>query len=228
MSCVGVFHTSSVEQERSLSCSQSTSRRICLLASCIVLFGLIGCSSGPSALKPPGLDPEYAAEQAIAQYDKDGDGALSLQELEACPGLLAAIEVYDQDGDEKISQEEIAKRLEIFVREGVTLARLAARVRLDNKPLGGATVKFIPESYLGDEIKTAIGTTRKGGSASMAVPDEDLPENQKGIRGIHPGTYRVEITHPEIDVPAKFNTNTTLGYETTPGNPYATFELQSR
>ena len=164
----------------------------------------------------------------MALYDKDGDQKLSESELQASPGLLMSINTYDTDGDQVISQEEITTRLQKFVEYGVALLRLSASVTLDGRPLGGATIRLVPEPYLGDELKAAIGTTRSKGSASMAVPDEDLPENQKGIRGIHAGTYRVEITHPEKTIPAKYNTETTLGYEATPGNPYATFNLKSR
>ena len=189
---------------------------------------MIGCGGGPAALRPPALDPEQAAAEAIALYDTDGDEQLSESELEACPGLKLASKAYDLDGDSAISQAEIAARLQRFIDRGVALYQLSARVRLDNKPLASAAVRFVPEPYLGEEIKVATGTTRPGGSASMAVPDEDLPKNQQGIRGIHAGTYRVEVTHPEIAIPAKYNTETTLGYETTPGNPYAKFNLSTR
>ena len=193
-----------------------------------VVVGIAGCSGRPPALRPPDLDPESAAKVAIALYDKDGDGILSSTELEACPGMLESLTTYDRDSDEKISQEEIVQRLQRFVARGVSLSRVAASVRLDGGPLGGATIRFIPEQYLGDEIKRATGVTRRQGSATMAVAVEDLPENQKGIRGVHSGTYRVEITHPEISIPAKYNTETTLGYETKPGEPYVSFELKSR
>jgi hypothetical protein len=192
---------------------------------CVLLFG---CSGGVTALKPPVLDPKSAAKGAIGCYDKDGDGNLSLLELEACPGILESIAIYDLNNDKIISQEEIAQRLEKFVNRSVALARLSATVRFNNRPLGGASIRFIPETYLGDEIKPALGQTRQKGSATMAVADGDLPENQRGIRGIHTGTYRVEITHPEVKIPAKYNTETELGYETTPGNPYAKFDLKSR
>ena len=195
----------------------------------VCLFAMfVGCNGGLSALEPPELDPESAAQEAMALYDKDGDHALSKSELEACPGLAASLKVYDSDKDGMISQQEIVKRLERFVTRGIALARLSVTVTLDKKPLANATVRFVPEPYLGEEIKPASGTTRKRGSATMAVADEDLPENQKGIKGIHAGTFRVEITHPQKKIPAKYNTDTKLGYETTPGNPYASFKLKSR
>ncbi len=189
---------------------------------------LIGCSGRHSALHPPDLDPKAAADQAMILYDNDGDRKLSSEELSASPGLASSVQIYDQDSDGMISDTEIANRLQKFVKRGIALARLSATVTLDNKPLGGAKIRFVPETYLGEDIKIATGTTRKRGSATMAVADEDLPENQQGIRGIHAGTYRVEITHPEMELPAKYNSATTLGYETTPGNPYASFHLKSR
>ena len=161
-------------------------------------------------------------------YDTDGDRKLSATELEASPGLSASLATYDTDGDGMISEAEIAARLQQFVDTNVALNRLSAEVTLDGRPLGDAEVRFVPEVYLGEQIRPASGKTRKGGTASMAVADEDLPENQKGIRGIHAGTFRVEITHPEREIPAEYNTQTTLGYETTPGNPYAEFHLKSR
>ena len=194
----------------------------------LLILVVVGCSGGPAALEAPDLDPADAAQGAIALYDKDGDGKLSSEELQACPGILVSLELYDQDGDGFVSQEEIAQRLQKYVDGKVTLARVSARVSLNKKPLADATVRFIPESYLGEAIKPASGVTRKRGSATMAVAKEDLPEEMHGILGIHPGTYRVEITDPDGKVPAKYNTETTLGYETTPGNPYATFDLKSR
>ena len=33
------------------------------------------------------------------------------------------------------------------------------------------------------------------------------------MRGVYGGTYKIEITHPNVQVPAKYNTSTTLGEE---------------
>jgi hypothetical protein len=210
------------------SACQAASVRIRLIALSVICAGVPGCSSGPPALRSPVLDPESAAEEAVALYDKDGDGILTADELKACPGILVSLEIYDQDGDGGVTESEIVARLSGFVERNVALSRLSATVRLDRRPLGGATIRLVPEPYLGEEIRQAVGTTRKGGSGSVAVADEDLPDNQKGIRGIHSGTYKVEITHPTISIPTKYNTETTLGYETRPGDPYVTFELKSR
>jgi hypothetical protein len=54
-----------------------------------------------------------------------------------------------------------------------------------------------------------------------------LPENVRTMKLLQYGTYKVRITHPKIQLPAKYNTETTLGYETKMGSPFATFALTS-
>ena len=193
------------------------------------LFSLAcGCSGRPPALSPPGINPSYAADEAIALYDQDGSDDLSEEELRACPGMLVALETYDTNGDGKISREEIEARLQKFVESKVALTQLVAVVRLGKRPLSGATVRFVPEAFLGDSIKPATGVTGKSGGAMMDVADSDLPSNQAGLVGIQFGTYRVEITHPEESIPSRYNTNTELGYDTLPGAISVAFDLKSR
>jgi len=195
---------------------------------CLAFLSILtGCSNGPPALRAPYLDPESAAADAIELYDKDGDGQLSVAELEDCSGILASISAYDKNGDEQVSAEEIAQRLQTFVDSKVAIGRLIVSVRLDGSSLEGATIRFIPEDYLGDEIKPAMGQTNGSGTAAMAVAKEDLPESQKELVGVHFGTYRVEITHPSISIPAKYNTESTLGFEPAPASIRAKFELSS-
>ena len=54
------------------------------------------------------------------------------------------------------------------------------------------------------------------------------PPPRKGLIGIHYGTYKIVITHPSVQIPAKYNSQTTLGYETQRGNPDFRVELKSR
>ncbi len=76
----------------------------------------------------------------------------------------------------------------------------------NGKPLVGATVKFVPESFLGSELKTAEGTANAHGAARLKVPGSPNP-------GVSPGFYRVEITNEGERIPARFNTETQLGQE---------------
>ena len=50
-----------------------------------------GCSSGPQRLKPPKIDVNKAATQAMELYDTNHDGKLSQEELAKCPGVLAVV-----------------------------------------------------------------------------------------------------------------------------------------
>ncbi len=187
-----------------------------------------GCSRGPAAVKPPYIDPAEASRQAIELYDTDHNGVLSDKELEACPGILMHRDLYDADHDGKISREEIEDRIRKLRASKVGLTRLGVQIRLDGRPLSGATVKLIPEKYLGSDVKAAIGVTGASGGASLSIPPEDLPAAQHGLTGVHYGTFKVEITHPSIKIPAKYNAQTTLGYETERGNPFVEFDLKSK
>jgi hypothetical protein len=81
---------------------------------------------------------------------------------------------------------------------------------------------------LGDEVKEAWGTSNARGIATMDIKDSDLPESDHGLLGVHYGTYKIEVTHPDKPIPAKYNTQTTLGYETEKGNPDFNVDMKSR
>ena len=196
------------------------------IAGFIVATCLSGCSRGPSRVTPPQIDPERAATEAIRLYDTDKDGSLNAAEMAKCPGMLAEIKSYDRDGNGLVSREEIAARIKDLRSHGVGLTRLNCDVTVNGRGLKDATVEFEPEPYLGDEIQAAKGVTDADGVAQMAIPDDKLPADQQGLKAIHYGTYKVRITHPKTKLPAKYNTETTLGYESRPGDPFATYSLK--
>jgi hypothetical protein len=187
---------------------------------------LVGCSRGPSRIKPPDIDPEDSADEAIGLYDADKNGALSKAEMEKCPGMLAEIKSYDADSNGSVSRDEIAARIIELRKHGVGLTRLNCNVSVNGRGLDNATIQFEPEPYLGQEIKAAHGVSNERGVAQMAIPAEELPADQRDLKAIHYGTYKVRISHPTIKLPAKYNTDTTLGYESRPGDPHATFTLK--
>jgi hypothetical protein len=196
----------------------------CLLFASVYL---LGCSGGPSRVEPPDVDPEAAAAEALELYDTDNNGTLNETELAGCPGMLAARGAYDADTSGEITAEEIAERLEALHKYGVGLTRLQCEVRLNGRPLAGAEVEFEPEAYLGDEMLPAYGTTNDRGLAQMAIPAESLPSEQQRLKAIQYGTYKVRITHPQTALPARYNAETTLGYETRAGDPFASFSLRA-
>lgn len=173
------------------------------LISIAAVVPMIGClnSRAPSSIPTPTVDPSAAAARAIEQYDRNADGRLDETELAACPGLLAVKTRYDSNKDGAISADEIAAVLKSMYGVGVGLTSVNCTVLRGGQPLVGATVKFVPEPFLGGTITPAAGTTNANGLATVAIPDDQLPANQRGLRSMQPGIYRVEISHPSIKQP---------------------------
>lgn len=160
----------------------------------------------PRRLLPPKIDPATAGAKAIEMFDADGDGKLSGAELDKCPGLKAAIAQVDPSGKGEITAEMIAARIKAWQDSRIGRMTTACRVMHNGKPLAGAEVKFVPEKFLGENFKTAIGITNADGAAMLLIPGERIP-------GLAPGFYRVEITKNGENIPAKYNTETILGQE---------------
>lgn len=78
----------------------------------------------------------------------------------------------------------------------------------------GAEVVFEPEAFLGDLVEVGTGTTDLEGTAEMVA--EDIVKEDPTLRGIRASLYKVRITHPDVDLPAKYNTETTLFFENSP------------
>lgn len=197
-------------------------RRICLLISAIAA---LGCSNAPDRFEAPSVDVEAASVEAMKLYDANGDGALDKEELVKAPGILARIEAYDLNRNEKVEAAEIKTQLSrLLNRTGGT--QLSALVLYKGRPMQGATIVMEPEPYLGGQIQKAEAVSDGAGVAELAIPPEYTPEHLRRLKTVHYGTFKVRITHPTISLPAKYNSETTLGYETEPGKPTVTFNLQ--
>jgi len=162
----------------------------------------------------------------MEMYDTNHDGKLSPEELAKCPGVLVSIERYDSNHDKMIDQEEFSAHLTNLLKNKTGATQLACNVSYQGNPLAGATVVLEPEPYLGKEIQSAEGVTTNAGIADVGMPPDKAPAALKSIKLIQYGTFKVRITHPTIKLPAKYNTETTLGYETIPGEPSASFVLK--
>jgi hypothetical protein len=193
---------------------------------CCLAAGVFGCSQGPTRVPAPSINPIAAAEQALELYDVDHDGALNEKELAQCPGILQRLTTYDQNENHRVDREEIVDRIANWVKSRIGLTQVISTVTYQGKPLAGATIVFEPEPYLGSDVKVAQGLTNAQGLVQMAIAAENLPEQVRKRSLMQCGTYKVRITHPSIKLPTKYNTETTLGYETTLGNPYAEFSLK--
>ena len=72
---------------------------------------------------------------------------------------------------------------------------------------------FEPEQFMGGAVHPASGVTQ-GGSARIDVADEHRPD--PNAHGVQNGHYLVRISYKRGDeelIPAKYNTETTLGCE---------------
>ncbi len=171
-----------------------------------------GCSDVPKPPPPPKFDPSAAAQAALVLYDADHDGKLDAKELEASPPLramLAAIKEREPGHDDALSAADIAARLRKWLQSGTTLMGGSATVLLDDRPLGGATVTFEPEPWLGTSYRTHSGTTNASGVAMMNASLANFP-------GIYVGLYRVKISKlvgGQETVPTRYNEKTVLGLE---------------
>ncbi len=194
----------------------------------IVIFGWVGCSGRPARIDAPTWNPEGMADQAIADLDRNGDGNLSKEELKAAPGLEYCARLIDEKGnsDGSLSRDEIAARIGLYREMKVALVPFDCTVTFNKLPLEGAKVRLVPEPFLGQILEPLESTSNKQGRVEFSA--EDIP-----MSVIPVGIYRVEITSPNVEIPAKYNTKTTLGVEvsamTDPYHPgRVTFNLQKK
>jgi hypothetical protein len=175
-----------------------------------VLF-LGGCSGAASPVSQPDWDPSGISEKAMELFDSDGDGFLAGDELTKSPGLLAGLDVIDTDDDQKVSAAEIVARFDLYESKRLGLRDRRFRVTYNGKPLADANVKLVPEPFLEGVIEPATGVSRHDGTL---VPNAGVD----GLPGLRPGYYRIEVTSDKIKLPAKYNSETILGAEVSPGN----------
>jgi hypothetical protein len=156
---------------------------------------------------PPGIS-STAGPDAVAMFDADKDGRIDGAELDKCPGLKAALSRVDP-ANQGVTADMIAARIKAWKDCKVGRMSVSCRVTHNGQPLAGAEVKFVPEKFLGAEIKPATGKTDQNGMAMMSVQTKGPGDPP----GVPPGFYRVEVTSPSLNIPAKYNTETTLGQE---------------
>lgn len=168
-----------------------------------------GCSHGPAPLPQPKVDPAEAGRLALEQYDSKKTGKISGADLDACPSIKSIADQLAGGGGRGITADMIAARISQW--HDMPLARLTpyVLVKHNGTPLARAVVTLVPEKFLGPNMKPGTGTTDDSGNAMPSVPSE----GSNDFGGMPPGFYRVEITKPGENIPAKYNTDTTLGVE---------------
>jgi hypothetical protein len=170
---------------------------------------LNGCFGGQSRIPAAEWDPESMADKAMADLDKDGDGQLSEEELNAAPGLKDCLKRIDEDGNGMLSRQEVLDRIALYKEMRVGLTAFSCMVTKNKRPLANATVRLVPEPFLGGVPKVSTGTSSRSGHVQLIAEGEDVPAAAVGM-------FRVEITSTDTEIPAKYNTETTLGVEVAP------------
>jgi hypothetical protein len=180
---------------------------VCGLALAGVLAVAGSCSRRPPRIYAPTIDAAAAGARAMEMYDANKDGKLSGEELDKCPGLKAGM------GGGEVTAEAITARILAWQRSRLGRLPIGCTVLHNGQPLEGAEVKFVPEEFLGEAMQqsaVATGKTDQNGATPLSV---GVSGKQFDPEGVPPGLYRVEITKPGLDIPAKYNTQTVLGHE---------------
>jgi hypothetical protein len=176
-----------------------------------VFFLAVGCSK--SGLTVPKVDAEAAAKQALAEYDRNHDNYLDAEELERCPALKHCLKAADKDRDGRLSRQEIADHIATYYQTATARIVISCQVRLNGKPLPGARVTYVPEKFLGPDIKPASGVSDRTGRLDLQTEGSETP-------GMHCGLFRVQISKKDASgrelLPKRYNTATTLGREVAP------------
>jgi hypothetical protein len=194
-----------------LGCQPRPWTGACSAALLIAASAGCGGSSKPSAAS---VDPEAAAGRAVELYDANSDGGIDAQEAASkCPPLAGAFAKFDADSDGKVTSAEISARLGTLSRAAVGVV---CTVTQNGRPLEGAVLKLRPAEMFDDSLLPAQGTTDSLGRATPTVGDEHLPAKLAGMSLMYPGLYHAEITHPQMEIPARYNTATELGCEVDP------------
>jgi len=194
---------------------------VAVLAS-VSLTVVAGCDFGSRRIRPPSVNAATAAQAAMKEYDADGDGKIIGAELDKCPALKSVAKAGDRKGidpkGEGITAENLQAAIGQWQIRGVGRLTYSCMVLKNGQQLQKATVKFVPEKFLGADYPVAIGTTNKEGAVAMSVPNVS-PE------GVAVGFYRVEITKDGENIPAQYNTETTLGVGIIRSQPDGSIEV---
>lgn len=176
---------------------------------------LCGCDGRPARVYQADVDTAAVAASIRQDHDRDESGGISKDEIRPLAAIAGSFEQYDRDNDGQLTEDEIAERLaaEVFDPRKALL-QASCIVKKDGRPIAGAQVRLVPLSYFADHIPPAQGVSDSRGVAVLALDEKDLPAGAPHVKGlIRPGLYRVEVTHPSIAIPTKFNSASALSVE---------------
>jgi hypothetical protein len=157
----------------------------------------------------------------MAEYDMDKNGALSRTELKGSPPLEECLARCHRDAKDEISADELKARLERVFDPRTAVVSASCVVRRNGQPFSGANVRFVPLPLFGKSLPVGTGVTDVNGFAMIGAAPEDLPSSAPKVALMTPGLYLVEVTHPSVEIPEKYNRQTVLGKEVSKETVYA-------
>ena len=172
--------------------------------------------AGNGGNRTSGISNYNSTNQTGVIYSRTGLAAASIHDGLSNTYLLGEAFMssgyYNQPGWPSNDQGWTVGRDSDTIRH-TDIARVAVpvEVTLDGAPLAGARVLFDPEPFLGPQVKPAAGTTSSGGGTVVSVAAEDLDDAR--FPGTACGWYKIRITSDSHEIPARYNTETTLGCE---------------
>jgi len=157
------------------------------------------------------MDPKAVTDAALAEYDSNKDGTLDAKELARCPGLKS---LAGKIGKTSLSTDDLSNRFTTLANYPEQLIAHSLIIMMDGSGLPDAEVTLVPEKFMGEGRKPIKATTdRLGNVAAFRLEGAPRP-------GLPPGVYRIEVSKKgpsgQDSVPAKYNTQTTLGCEVGP------------
>ena len=175
------------------------------------LAGCLVAGSGCFDAKP--IHPKYSAAavaaEAMNEYDTNKDGKLDAKELERCPALKNALAELDKDGDKAISRQELEDCLEDFLKSKIAVMGVMCKVTRGGEPLVDAEVTFIPEKFHGGSINPGSGKTNGQGITELRCQDQPVSGLSPGFYRVEVSLKDAGGTET---IPAQYNTQTKLGY----------------
>ena len=189
------------------------SARVGALSAAGMLLVATGCGIGPVAIPPVNVNINRVAAELLAEYDSNKNGALSRSELAAMPPLAECLSRCRRNGNDEITEDELRATLKRIFDPRTAVVSASCVVRRNGQPFAGAEVRFVPLPIFKDVLPVGSGVTDVNGYAMIAAAAKDLPSAAPKVALMTPGLYLVEVTHPSVQIPEKYNRQTVLGKE---------------
>jgi Ca2+-binding EF-hand superfamily protein len=169
--------------------------------------------AGSGCFDPKPVVPKYSAAEVAAEamneYDTNKDGKLDEKELARCPALKSALAELDKDGDKAISKEELESALNDMLKSKIGTMSVLCKVRRGGEPLSDAEVSFIPEKFHGASLKPGSGKSDIQGNVVLHCEGQPFPGLSPGFYRVE---VSLKDAGGKETIPAQYNTQTKLGF----------------